>query len=428
MGLKNYTLLIVVAAFGTISCSKVQFSPVDAEQGQASFSNPGVVDPVTPPPVVEPPPVVNPPPAEPPPVVNPPPVEPPPVVNPPPVEPPPVVNPPPVEPPPVVNPPPVVVPPTPVAQSETFTQAVAARKLDILFVMDNSDSMFVDYNNNVQNKFSGFISSLSGLDYQIGVTTSDIDHDQLRNFPGSWGLLDFIGTGFQKTAMRMITGSTSNAESNLLKTLHRDEVYDCRKNAPSNTLPCGSDNEQPLGAIVKAVSRASESGGFYRSDAELITIVLSDEDELSTGGPNVTQPATVVSKVKQYLGANKQYRAFGAVVNTQSCLSSQRSQELFGQASYYGTLVNSLAQQTGGATVDFCASEYKSTLNAVANGAWSEGASKTVTLAKTPVDGSVTVSLSPSNGITWTISGKVITFSSKPVAGTVINVNYTTMP
>lgn len=424
----NYKVALLVLAFGTISCSKVSFAPVDPSlnDGQVSLADPPpvvdpVIPPVEPPPVVvEPPPVVVVPPVEPPPVVVPP-VEPPPVV----VEPPPVVVVPPVEPPPVVVVPP---PPTPVNTSEQFTQAVAARKLDILFVVDNSDSMFIEYNNRIENKFRGFTNSLSGLDYRIAVTTSDVEHVELANSYGFWGLIDLIGTGFQKMGFRMITAGTANAETNLLNTLHRDEVYDCRRNAPRNTLPCGSDNEQTLAAIVQSVRRASSNANFYRSDAELITISMSDEDEYSTGGSNATQPAAVIAAVRQSLGANKQYRAFGAVVNTQSCLSSQRGQEIFGQASSYGTFVNQLAQQTGGSTVDLCASEYVSSLNAIANGAWSEGASQTVTLARTPVAGSVSVSLSPSNGITWTVSGSVITFSRKPVAGTSINVSYQYMP
>lgn len=422
MRLKLFTFLL---AIGTISCSKVQFSPTESlDQGSL------VVDPIIPTPVPEEPPpvVVNPPPVvvEPPPVV----VEPPPVV----VEPPPVVvNPPPVvvEPPPVVvEPPPVVVEPTPVNKTEQFTQAVAARKLDILFVMDNSDSMFMDYYRDIQNKFNGFLSSLNGLDYRVGVITTDVEHTELYNYKGAWGLLDFLGSGFQKTSMRFLTSATSNANTLLLNTLKRDEVADCRKNAPHNQLPCGSDNEQPLASIVRSVSRASENANFYRSDAELITIAVSDEDEYSTGGSNTTQPSQVISAVRTNLGASKAYRAFGVVIreNDIGCYNSQRSEEIFGQAAAYGRSVTRLAEQTGGGVISICNNEFVSGLNAIANGAWSEGAVQSVTLSQTPVAGSVQVTLSPSNGITWTISGKTITFSSKPVAGTSISVSYKHMP
>ncbi len=411
----NLKLKVVtfILAASTISCSKVQFSP-GTEELQQGF----VVDPIIPVNPVEPPPVV----VDPPPVV----VDPPPVVvNPPPV----VVEPPPV----VVEPPPVVVepePPTPVNKTEQFTQAVSARKLDILFVMDNSDSMFMDYYYNIQNKFNGFLGSLNGLDYRIAVTTTDVEHTELYNYKGSWGLIDFLGSGLQKTALRFLTPSTSNANSLFLSTLKRDEVYDCRKNAPQNQLPCGSDNEQPLASIVRSVARASENANFYRSDAELITISLSDEDEMSNGGATATQASAVVNSVRQYLGAQKQYRAFGVVVpeNDSSCLSSQRNEEFFGQAAAYGRSATRLAELTGGGVISICNHEYISGLNAIANGAWSEGALQSVTLSNTPVAGSVQVSLSPSNGITWTISGKVITFSKKPVAGTSISVSYKHMP
>lgn len=415
LNLKSYAFVVAAMAFATISCSKVQFSPVAEESGQQSLSEPPpvVVDPVEPTPVPTPVPTPTPTPT---PTPAPTPVpEPTPAPTPTPTPAP--------EPTPVPTPTPA---PTPVSTSEQFTQGVAARKLDILFVMDNSDSMFVDYNNRIEQKFRGFINTLAGLDYRIAVTTSDIEHEDLTNYYGSWGLLDLIGTGFQKTSMRFLTSSSSNIETNLLNTLHRDEVYDCRRNAPRNSLPCGSDNEQTLGAIVKSVQRASENASFYRSDAELITISVSDEDENSTGSG--TQPSQVVSAIRQALGANKAYRAYGAVVNSQSCLSSQRGQELFGQAASYGTYVNSLAQMTGGSTVDLCASEYVSGLSSIAQGAWSEGASQTVTLAQTPVSGSLSVSMSPSTGITWSLSGKTITFSSKPAAGTVINVSYQYMP
>jgi len=146
-------------------------------------------------------------------------------------------------------------------QTDTFTQNNQP-KTDVLFVVDNSGSMSEEQGHLASNAQT-FISvaAQQNTDYHIAVVTTDMDD---KNQSGK-----FVGSP------KIITPSTMNPGSTLANTVGKLGTN-------------GSGDENPLEAMYSALSDPlindpMWNGGFLRQDAKLAVIVVSDEDDSSSG-------------------------------------------------------------------------------------------------------------------------------------------------
>lgn len=148
----------------------------------------------------------------------------------------------------------------------TFNRAV-----DILFVVDDSGSMETHQSNlaaNVQ-KFTKAILGNQILDYHIGVVTSNMDTKPWDPAPGSawkgelWGLTKFV--------TKTTPGGNAILEQNL---------------QPGTS---GSGTEMFFTPVEAALTPPLVNGvnkGFYRPDAYLAVIFLTDADDQSSRSAN----------------------------------------------------------------------------------------------------------------------------------------------
>lgn len=303
----------------------------------------------------------------------------------------------------------------PVFVTDTFEQTVGRNgKMDLLVVIDNSDSMFMDYTyRSILNRMTGFFSTLNGVDYQIAFTTTDVD----TNHSGK--------PGFSGDIERIITPSTPNKEAVFAAALDRQDTINCRLRMGPN---CGSNDEQPLKAAMKAAEkRYTTNAGFFRNDADLVVLVISDEEELSTTEHTVT-PAEALQSLRANLGSQKSIRFYGSIIKPgdSACYNTQRRQEIFGAGAAYGYTVEAMAALTGGRTVSICDSNYTySGLSDIASSVYVPASTQTVfTLSAEPVEGSVFVTLLPQSDIPYTVSGRTVTFETAPSAGTQISISF----
>jgi hypothetical protein len=289
---------------------------------------------------------------------------------------------------------------------EIFKQGTGG-KVDILFVVDNSPSMQAEQKK-LSQRLQAFMSGLKSTDWQIAFTTTDVSN-------GSYGikgsLLDLAGHAGQK----VLTPAFADADTVFLKTVQRPEV--------------GTSNEQPLKASILAMQKhSSESAGFFRSDADLAIIVLSDEDEMSTGhSKSATKPADVIAAFKAIFGTTKKLSTYGIIIQPGdvACYDKQKGSGNFANA-FYGSHVSELSSVTGGLTGSICAQDYSQTLVDIGNDV--RLLSNSFTLQSIPLAGSVEVALSPVQNIAWTVSGNKVVFATSPQDGTVVQVKYNVAP
>jgi hypothetical protein len=144
------------------------------------------------------------------------------------------------------------------------------RKVDILFVIDDSGSMMDHQTNlarNVQMFTHGIIANQI-LDYHIGVVTSNMDYAPYRPAPGATWKGELWGT--TKYVERRTPSGAVVLDSNL---------------KPGTD---GSGTEEFFSPVQAALTTPLVSGpnqGFYRSDAYLAVIFLTDSDDQSNLSP-----------------------------------------------------------------------------------------------------------------------------------------------
>lgn len=164
----------------------------------------------------------------------------------------------------------------PTLWSDEFQQRTVDAS-DILFVVDDSCSMQGEQAELASN-FDSFIQSFAGtdLDYHIGVVRAALDEGQQNQ----WGILEQLPDG-----SRWINADTSDAVGAF--------------NSIANVGTNGGNCEMGLQASFSALGYQSDTGrpneGFYREDALLTLVVISDEIDHGTdwspfGGCNGISP------------------------------------------------------------------------------------------------------------------------------------------
>lgn len=304
--------------------------------------------------------------------------------------------------------PPGTIPPevTLVPINETLTANVT-NQVDIMFVVDTSGSMEAD-RRELASKLGNFTSQLGGLDWQICVTTTDIGRDNGNPLPFGPNLFSLKPT-------------TPNFGTLFFNTV------DLLKNVQ------GSGDERAIFALNEAVKRKTPD--CFRNTAALATVILSDEDERSTGGyaqyethpqyralQGGDKPLTLIESVKAAWDDQKVFSAHSLVIRSgdTACNAAQSAD---GHAAFYGTRYEALAKSTGGLIGNICAGDYAGELKNFANGVVKSLDS--VTMKCIPIN-KPTVTLTPAQpSVQVSTSGNKVFFTPALTQGTQVQVAYT---
>jgi hypothetical protein len=175
--------------------------------------------------------------------------------------------------------------PYPASEGETdqYVPTSINRKVDVLFMIDNSLSMQQEQDNLARN-FPAFISLLRNIegglpDLHIGVVTSDLGAGPSAESGCRVGGLAGAFQGWDKSCgldqgHRFIEASDGERTRNYQGQL--EKVFACM--AQVGTSGCGYEHQ--LASTVKALT-APENAGFLRDDAYLQLILITDEDDCS---------------------------------------------------------------------------------------------------------------------------------------------------
>lgn len=172
-------------------------------------------------------------------------------------------------------------------EQSTFQQASSfqARKIDILWVIDNSGSMQSSQDNLIEN-FNSFIQKFQTLnyDFHMAVTSTDAYLDAVDT-GGSYK--NFYCPAFNKKCSILRDGPGKDATASLhsgINILDRTvsnltSVFNL--NARQGTQGYGDERAF---LSLKTTLQNSANAGFLRPDAFLAIIIVSDEDDFSHSG------------------------------------------------------------------------------------------------------------------------------------------------
>ncbi|MAE75129.1 MAG: hypothetical protein CL675_13635 [Bdellovibrionaceae bacterium] len=288
--------------------------------------------------------------------------------------------------------------------TETFVQGAIESALDVLVVIDNSSSMSEE-RKKLGQAMQNFTDVLSDVDWQLAITTTDVKTNQA----GRRGTLLPYKMNNNK---KVINKQDSNYKDSFLEAVQRP-----RSNC--SIFSCNSDDEQPMKATILAMEQSdSDSRDLFRNKADIAVLIVSDEDEKSSGGYSATKPDEVLDTLAEVWGDSKRLRAFAVIVQPgdRECLNSQSSR------SYEGVLINELVERTGGTTASICDNDYAAGLKKI--GEQAKELLNYVELLQVP-EGELDVHFTPQSNTAWRLEGRRIIFDNPPPEGTVIEVSYT---
>ncbi len=295
-------------------------------------------------------------------------------------------------------------------QIDEFEQ-LGKPKVDILFVMDNSCSMSEEQTS-IASNFQAFIqfADSQGLDYQLGVTTTDVD------LGGEMGrLVHATGpdTPFAGPVANKVVTPQSLPSPESLFALNIQRGIN------------GSAFEQGLEGAYEALSNPlifSDNAGFLRPDAVLSIIFISDEEDQSPQALDFY--VNFFLSIKGFRNTNL-FSASAIVGDDPGGCATASS----------GSRYVATANRTGGVFQSVCTSDWSHALEDLSTTAF--GFKSRFFLTNQPViatievyiDGVLLPAVSPGGTVNWTydFGTNAINFSpfAVPEPGSMIRVEYT---
>lgn len=311
------------------------------------------------------------------------------------------------------------------------TVAATDNKLDIVLVIDDSNSMLTD-NRKLAARLSGFVSKLqsSNIDWQMCATVTRAV--KMSDDSYAWGASFY----WQRNA-----SSPSSALGIVLKkgTSDLPTIF-------SNTIEYigagwqNSDDERAIKAAYRHVYNGEPSyqyaSGCYRNDSAVAFIIISDEDERSIGGDASQQvysgelkpleeedkPDVFVAYVKQILGASRRFTVNSIIVKPGDS-ACKASQDAGGAKSHYGFKYAELSNLTGGGIGSICDSDYSANMNLFFDRI--QDSLSSIPLECAPYNGNITVTITPSIGpVQSRVEGMNLVFDTPVPAGHTIDATY----
>lgn len=316
--------------------------------------------------------------------------------------------------------------------TQNFTFGPVTNKIDILVVVDNSGSMEAEQAN-LGAGFNTFISSLSSLDWQIGVITTDLN-DNGRFVGPAQGTSSNFGTQY------IMNPNTTNVASVFQNTVQR--------RTSSGVYLGGSGDERAIYAAqlnIDGRSNPDVAQGFYRDGANLAVVILSDEDERSCGGDanapgcgsqykaldELDKPQTFINNFSMVFNGLKTLLVNSIVIKPSdtACYDNQNLQNgPYGTGGKYGNVYAQLTNMTAGVLGSICdngAGGFDDDLKNISMMISNQVNPQTVTLNHTPKSAPTVTFLSGAVvSHTWTPGTPRITFSNYP-ANSSIKISYT---
>lgn len=288
-------------------------------------------------------------------------------------------------------------------------------KIDVLVVIDNSGSMGPEHVN-MAARFGTFLDQLDGLDWQVGIVTTDTRSSKTK---GDGKLVEFLDKNGDATAKYMIDSRMAKATAK--------EWFAKTIQMPTD----GSGSEQGIAVTYRAIQRGQSNSGIdarnyalFRSDAALAVLVTTDADETNPEGTqNQNKPEYVWDYIKTTYPAKPfSFHSIIVPIGDAACKAKDENEG-------YGYAYDAMSRLTGGSTGTVCATDYGSQLMSI--GQATQDLVRSVALTCAPVDvngdGRPEMQIVTSNGSAappYTITGMRINFESPlPLGSTTLTYN-----
>ena len=291
--------------------------------------------------------------------------------------------------------------------TENFSQKEGVfkkKKIDILWVIDNSISMR-PYQTRLQNSFQSFINRFQSLnyDFHMAVATSDAYVNDSNTL---WKTGNPIPAGSGVSGYKIITTDTPDLADAFLKNV--------------NVGILGNADERPLQSLERALE-FDDNAGFHREGSFLSIIILTDENDSSSGRRRDYTEFLNEFTQSTFIGEYYSISVIASINGTSSC-----------SRSFAKNLLIKIAEDTNGVVVDICEANYDPHLKLISDTVIE--LSTLFSLKRIPVEDSIVVTVDgnkalkdETNGWSYESKQNGIFFhgTAIPEDGSSIDVGYT---
>jgi len=275
---------------------------------------------------------------------------------------------------------------------------------NILFILDTSGSC-TDIMQNLGSYLNNFIQTLSGIDYRVGLITTDTSNlvsDDVDNAPSS---VNFNGALQDGNLVQMsdgesyLTPQSANAQNLLGSIPQIVQAADTCLASGYNASECLSNDPRAIFAANLTV--LSNKSSFIRAGVPTTFVIISDADERNSqslaqfGYPQDPDdaPSSLISNFQSSFPSTPfQVDALVIRPGDTACYNQRDNRNgdplLFG---FYAPIYASLVQQTGGVLGSICNSNFTNQIGTVNSGVAAGQQVTTLTFACAPLNGQYTL-------------------------------------
>ena len=250
------------------------------------------------------------------------------------------------------------------------------RPVDFLFVVDTSQSMYTHLIN-FKRKLSIFLRYFSSLDWQLAITNAD--HGETGFFLFNLGAMSGRAMKLERDGVELnlrylnpgIPGYNRVFLDSISK--HKTGEYqeygqDGLKDVEQCDLPpyCQSYQEQPVKSLKAALGKNKD---FFRREADLVAIVISNSQERASNPEAATQPEEVVEQFKKIHGDRKRFKVYGVIIieGDEDCLKENFNQQFLFPEGAFSEKIAALSVMTGGEVFSICSPDYEPLAQSIFN-------------------------------------------------------------
>lgn len=325
-------------------------------------------------------------------------------------------------------------------ENQTIVISNGGGRSDVIFVINNSESMYTELRESISYRFSRFIEYLGNSDYQIAVTSADATG--IREFEAG-RFTRILRTATPGPGIALVPAQYmvhpqmgQYTQRNFMATILRPEAI-CTQVGTHMCPNAASAYQEGIRSTLLALQRP-ENQGFIRQNSALHVVVISDDDE---GGRNLTdnngnilpstpehnRPETLVNFVNaQYPGKEFKFHAVARGQNVNTC------NNVSGVSATKAPIYQRATQITGGVMANICNDLNRTEVQAIANSIRNNSGSQSYQLNCDPRDVNgdgipdvmATYNPNPSQPVQVVVSGRSVSFTPQLPAGTQVQLQY----
>ena len=258
------------------------------------------------------------------------------------------------------------------SQGKTDGMLVQSKNpVDILFVLDTSNSMYFYLNYAFERRFKDFIPIINGLDWRIFFTNAGYSGD---------GFFSFLSQGMDGEAMKLENEYDILDKNYLDRTVldYRNVFKYTMTRKPHRMDERGGNNnecsyppycqgaEQPLRAL-HASFKANKH--LTRKEADFVAVIISNTDENPESDVADITEKEIINEFNKVYGSGKKLMVLSLIIlpDDIKCKNENIDRQFWFPESYKAKQIASLAPKTGGGNFSICLKDYSIVAKSIVN-------------------------------------------------------------